>query len=137
VLARQQLRRLEATPPRGQILLGDGPALAQGWIAAAGGRWNEVTRSLGPRSLIGEHDATLLDRVSSLEVRWLVANAYASEGKRDSAIIHMTKAVSPDRVPAGHLVLRGLALPTARRLIAAWSAPPREPLIGMRAPPRW
>ena len=119
--ARRHLRRVESATSHEQALLGLGPALVRGWIAAAERNWEEVTRSLAKASLEGEHDATLLDRVSSLEVRWLVANAYAARGQLDSAQLHMRKALASDHVPAGHLVLRGLVLPSARARAAEWA----------------
>jgi len=119
--AREELRRhVDGASPREQALLGQGPALVRGWIAAAGGRWGEVTESLAEAALVGEHDATLLDRVSSLEIRWLVADAYAARGRLDSAVLQLEKGISPDRVPAGHLVLRGLALTAAHARLGTW-----------------
>ena len=121
ILAHTELARLQSATSRDLALLGHGPALVRGWIAAHAGRWNEVTRSLAAASLAGEHDATLLDRVSSLEIRWLVATAYASLGVLDSAALHMQRGISPEAVPAGHLALRGLVLPMAHFRLASWS----------------
>ena len=130
-LARRYLVRIDSANAHERALLGNGPALVRGWIAARGGRWADVTAALARPALAGEHDATLLDRVSSVEMRWLVANAYASQGKLDSAVLHMRKAVSAERVPAGHLVLRGLVMPSAQQRITTWSkqlAAARDPL---------
>lgn len=126
VTAHRELRRIETATSHERALLGHGPALVRAWNAAAGGRWTEVTQSLATVSLAGEHDATLLDRVSSLEMRWLVSTAYASQGKLDSASLHMKEAISVTRVPAGHLALRGLVLPMAHGRLASWSADNRR-----------
>jgi hypothetical protein len=125
-MAKQLLQRIETAPGHERALLGHGPALARGWIAARGGRWAEVTGSLSAASLSGEHDATLLDRVSSVELRWLVANGYAAQGKPDSAALHMNNAIAADHVPAGHLVLRGLVLRPARAKLSSWLANARR-----------
>jgi serine/threonine-protein kinase len=119
--AHQELARLQGVTSRDFSLLGHGPAVVRGWIAAHAGRWNEITRSLAAASLAGEHEATLLDRVSSIEIRWLVATAYAALGAFDSAAIHMQRGISPEGVPAGHLALRGLVLPMALFRLASWS----------------
>jgi serine/threonine-protein kinase len=120
--AARLLARIESAPPRERASLGLGPSLVRSWIAAAGGNWKQITDSLARGALAGEHDATVLDRVSSVEIRWLVANAYAAQGRLDSASIYMESATSSVRVPAGHLVLRGLVLPAAHGKLAEWAA---------------
>jgi len=116
-----ELSRVESAPAPVRALLGPGPTLVRGWIAVARNRWSEVTDSLSALSLAGQHDATVLDQPSSLEIRWLVANAYAAQGKLDSAIAHMERATSSLRVPAGHLTMSGLVLPAAHDRLATWS----------------
>ena len=69
VNALRELARVATAPLQQQTLLGHGPALVRAWIAAAGGRWNVVTGSLSATALAGEHDATVLDRVSSPAIR--------------------------------------------------------------------
>jgi serine/threonine-protein kinase len=113
VAASRELRVAVADTASARALLGHGPAVVRGWIAAAGGRWSDVTSALAATSLAGEHDATILDRFSSLEIRWLVATAYEAQGKPDSAVVHLKLVVSPLRVPAGHLAMGGLLLPLA------------------------
>jgi hypothetical protein len=96
--------------------------LAQGWIDATSGRWRAVLDSLAPVAWYGEHDATMLDRVSSFPVRWLVAEAYARIGRVDSAAAYMELLLKPTRMAPGHLALRGLAYPFAHRLLSGWYA---------------
>jgi serine/threonine-protein kinase len=120
--AARLLARVESAPPRERALLGLGPSLVRGWIAAAGGNWRQITDSLARGALAGEHDATVLDRASSVEIRWLVASAYAAQGRLDSASTYMEGAASSVRVPAGHLALRGLVLPAAHAKLAEWAA---------------
>ena len=130
--ARREFAFVAAARPNERALLGHGPALVQARIAAAGGRWREVTGALAGASLVGEHDATVPDRVSSLEIRWLVATAYAAQGQLDSAVLHMERAIAPERVPPGHLALRGLVWPAANQKLAEWSAARGDRNTGVR-----
>jgi len=116
--ARRALARVRAAPARERSLLGTGPLLAESWIAAWAGSWDAITDSLAPAALNGEHDATVLDRASSAELRWLVAMAYASRGRADSAVFYLQNALAWQRVPAGHLVLRGFVATAAHDRLA-------------------
>jgi serine/threonine-protein kinase len=102
--------------------LGAGPRLARGWVDGHSGRWRAVLDSLAPIASYGEHDATMLDRVSSFPVRWLVAEAYARMGRLDSAAVYMELLLRPTRMAPGHLALRGLAYPYAHRRLSGWYA---------------
>ena len=104
--------------PEEARLLGAGPALAQGWIDARAGRWRALTDSLGAVAWGGEHDATILDRVTAYPVRWLVADAYDRLGRSDSAAAYLELVVAPTRMAPGHFALRGLAYPFAHRRLA-------------------
>jgi len=119
--ARRQLARLDASSDQARAAVGLGADLAQAWIAATAGRWTEVTSRLRAAAAAGEHDATVLDRASSIEIRWLVARAYEALGQLDSARSYLGNAVASERVPAGHLVLRGLVLLHAHERLARWS----------------
>jgi tetratricopeptide (TPR) repeat protein len=102
--------------------LGAGPRLARAWIDGLAGRWRTVIDSLAPAALHGEHDATILDRISSFPVRWLVADAYARVGRVDSATKFMELLLAPTRMAPGHFALRGFASPFAHRRLALWYA---------------
>jgi hypothetical protein len=106
------------TRPEELRLLGAGPALARAWIDARAGRWRAVTDSLGAVARAGEHDATILDRVTAYPVRWLVADAYDRLGRSDSAAAYLELVVAPTRMAPGHFALRGLAYPFAHRRLA-------------------
>ena len=117
-LARRTLEAINDLPPVEQLRLGDGPALVQAWIAAHGGRWQEVTRLLAERARHGEHDGSSPDQVASISTRWLLAEAYERAGNLDSAATFFSLATAPTRVPFSHLALRGLAYPFAQRRLA-------------------
>ena len=114
--------RLTALRRRGAVerrRLGLGPALIEGWILAAEGRWRDVTRRLGPAATVGELDGGNLDQVSGAAVRWLVADAYTRLGERDSAAAMYARLIDPTRTPFGHLGLRGLVYPFASRALSS------------------
>ena len=102
--------------------LGYGPELLEASIAARGGRSAEVIQLIGPPAARGEHDSTLLDRVSSLSLRWLAAVAYGELGRRDSAIAMMELVIRPMRMPGNAFALRGLTSSFAHRRLALWYA---------------
>jgi tetratricopeptide (TPR) repeat protein len=110
------LKRARARPEELERV-GAGPRLARGLIDRRAGRWRAVLDSLGPVALHGEHDATLLDRISSYPVRWVVADAY-DHVRRDSAIAYLKLLLEPTRMAPGHLALRGLVYPFAQRRLA-------------------
>ncbi|MGE3526837.1 MAG: hypothetical protein AB7I33_13030, partial [Gemmatimonadales bacterium] len=104
------LRRLGTTPEFARALLGRSRA-----------RWTEVLNRLAGPAGRGEHDATGLDRVSSLGMRWLVAEARAGRNQPDSALLVLNRAIGIVEIPPGHLSLRGLAFPFAERRQALWA----------------
>jgi tetratricopeptide (TPR) repeat protein len=117
VTAARALEVAEAQPEEIK-LLGAGPALARGWIDAHAGRWRPVADSLGPAARAGEHDATILDRVTAYPVRLLVADAYERLGNPDSAAAYLELVVAPTRMAPGHFALRGLAFSFAQWRLA-------------------
>jgi tetratricopeptide (TPR) repeat protein len=117
--ARALERAAEAPVEPGRV--GAGPALVQGWIDAAAGRWHRVTDNLAPVAQQGEHDATMLDRSSSFPLRWLVAEAYGRLGRNDSARAYLGLVLAPRNMPPGHFALRGIAYPHAHRRLALLS----------------
>ncbi len=118
--ARRNLLRVSAAPAREQAQLGYGPALVDAMIAAKAGKWSSVTDALAAPAVSGEHDATFLDRTSSIELRWLVATSYEARGRLDSAVMTMQNVLAWQRVPAGHQVLRGLMANAAHDRLANW-----------------
>jgi tetratricopeptide (TPR) repeat protein len=127
--ARRELAALQGRPAVELLRLSLGPSLLQGWLAARSGNWSEVTRVLGPAALDGEHDAADMDQVSSLAVRWLMADAYEHLGKLDSAAAYFELAITPMRVPFSHLGLRGLAYSFAQRRLALLYDRMRRPQV--------
>ncbi len=118
--ARRRLTRLRHLTQPELARLGYGPDLLEASLAARDGRWPEVIRLIGPAAAQGEHDSSLLDRVSSLSLRWLAAEAYARIGQPDSAIATMELLLRPTRMPGSAFALRGLAFPFAHRQLALW-----------------
>jgi tetratricopeptide (TPR) repeat protein len=120
--ARSRLTRLLRLPEAEQARLGYGPALLEASLAAHAGRWADVIRVIGPAAARGEHDASLLNRPSSLSLRWLAAEAYAQLRRPDSAAAMMELALQPTRMPGSAFALRGLIYPFAHRRLALWYA---------------
>jgi serine/threonine-protein kinase len=120
--ARRTLAALERRPPAVLRRLGYGPDAIRALVASHAGAWPEAVRALTPAARDGEHDATELDRVSSVLLRWIVADAYARQGRLDSAITYLELALSPRRLPPGHVPLRGFVYPFAERRLARWYA---------------
>ncbi|MBV9879299.1 MAG: protein kinase [Gemmatirosa sp.] len=118
--ARAIVARLAALPARDRSLLGRGVPIVDALVDANGGAWQRVVDALGPIARAGEHDATNLDHVSSLMMRWVVADAYSHLGQLDSAVAMMGRALSYERVPPGHVALRGFAYPFGQRRLATW-----------------
>lgn len=100
----RQLAQL-STVERSRI--GSGALLINAIASARAGQWAAVVSTLASTAAFGEHDALNLDRVPSIALRWIVADAYAHLNRIDSAATYMKLAVSPRRVPPGHLSLRG------------------------------
>jgi serine/threonine-protein kinase len=117
--ARERLRRIGEFPPEVQTRLGYGPQLLEAAIAARGRRWADVVRLIGPAAARGD-DATQLDRVNSLALRWAAADAYAQMGRLDSAIAMAQLVLRPTRMPGNAVALRGIPYPFAHRRLAIW-----------------
>jgi serine/threonine-protein kinase len=117
--AARALARVPSRPEE-RGLYGAGPKLARAWIDAHAGRWRAVVDSLAPVAIQGEHDATVLDRVSSFPVRWLVAEAYARLSRLDSAATFLELVTEPARMAPGHFALRGIPYPFAHRQLSLW-----------------
>jgi tetratricopeptide (TPR) repeat protein/tRNA A-37 threonylcarbamoyl transferase component Bud32 len=130
--ARSAARRARDLPLLEQARLGYGALAIDALVDARAGRWEPVVRALAGAALTGEHDATSLDRAPSLTLRWLVADAYAHLGRLDSAMSYMNLALTSERVPSGHLVLRGLAYPFGKRQLARWQAQQGDHAVASR-----
>ena len=117
VAARARLARLEHHPSVALRRLGHGPRLLRASIEMAQGHWQDVARLLGPAAG-GEHDGGDPDQVSSMAVRWLLADAYARTGRPDSAAATFELVLDPTRTPFSHLALRGLVYSFASRRLA-------------------
>jgi tetratricopeptide (TPR) repeat protein len=70
------------------------PAVLEAWIAARGGRWQDVLEDLGPAALQGEPLGYVQFQSAPL-VRWLVAEAYERLGQPDSAAAYFERAIAP------------------------------------------
>jgi tetratricopeptide (TPR) repeat protein len=68
------------------------PAIVQAWIAAQGGRWEEVVRDLGPSALQGEATGYVVLQSVPLAL-WLVAEAHEHLGQPDSAAAYFERAM--------------------------------------------
>lgn len=113
--ARRRLLRVRKLPDAERARLGFGPELLEARLDGRGGHWRDVVRLIGPAAVRGEHDSALLDRVSSLSLRWTVAEAYAQLGKTDSAVAILELLMRPTRMPGNGFALRGFVLPFAHR----------------------
>ncbi len=116
--ARRELARMERRSDREKAILDHGMVLVRAWVAAQVADWPGVVRLLGAIARRGEHDSSLLDRVGSLSLRWLVADAYARLGRADSSITYLELAVSPYGMPGSQVALRGIVAPFARYRLA-------------------
>ncbi|PYO62422.1 MAG: hypothetical protein DMD28_05990 [Gemmatimonadetes bacterium] len=125
--ARARLRGVRQFPEGTRAALGFGPEMLEASIAASARRWADVIRLIGAAAEIGEHDNTLLDRVSSLSLRWLAAEAYAQLGRTDSAIAVMELVVRASGMPGNGIVLRGVPFLFAHRRLAQWYAKAGRP----------
>jgi eukaryotic-like serine/threonine-protein kinase len=117
VAARARLTRLERSTSVELRRLGRGPRLLSASIEAAQGQWPEVIRLLKP-AIGGELDGGDPDQVSSMAVRWILAEAYARTGRPDSAAAVLELVLDPSRTPYSHLALRGLVSSFASRRLA-------------------
>ncbi|MFL5402946.1 MAG: protein kinase domain-containing protein [Gemmatimonadales bacterium] len=105
--ARRRLEQLQNRGPADRLRFGGGIALLQARIDAAAGRWDRVARELGPAATNGEIDGADPGQVSSLALRWLVAEANQRLGRLDSAVAYFRMSQTT-MMPFGHLALRGL-----------------------------
>ena len=74
---------------------GSDPILIEAWIAARAGRPDETVDLLGPAALQGDDIGSVLLRSNRVLKRWLVAEAYESLGRPDSAAAYFELAMSP------------------------------------------
>jgi tetratricopeptide (TPR) repeat protein/tRNA A-37 threonylcarbamoyl transferase component Bud32 len=117
--ARASLQRLSSALPGVQRRLGSGPTLIAAWLHARKGDWGQAAR-ISASAAQGEHDTALLDRVGSLSLRWLAAEAFARSGRLDSAIAMLELAIKPERMPGNEFAQRGLVVTFAQRRLAQW-----------------
>jgi serine/threonine protein kinase/tetratricopeptide (TPR) repeat protein len=113
--ARQRYGLLQKEPVTEQRRLGLGPSLLGGYILAAQRKWPEVAGQLRTVAIGGELDGGDLNQVSSMAVRWLMAETYEHIGKADSAAVMYRLVIDPTHTPFTHLALRGLVYPYAMR----------------------
>lgn len=119
-LGRELLARATAAPETDRRRLGNGPVLIQSLLDADGQRWRQAADRIAPAAAQGENDSVILDRVGSLSLRWLTADAFAHAGRLDSAAAYLELAIRPERMPGTEFALRGLVLPFAHRRLARW-----------------
>jgi serine/threonine-protein kinase len=134
VAAARRLAALDRRPATELRRLGFGPALLRASVAAAEQRWGDVIAALRPAADSGERDGGDLDQVSSVAVRWLVAEAYVRTRRPDSAAAMYAFVLDPRRTPFGHLALRGLVFPFAHLRLARLYEGERRPDL---AAPHW
>jgi len=120
--ARRLLDRIRSRPAGDVAREGAAPALLEAWIAAQGGRWDETIRILGPAARTGSEAGLQEDRGGRVMMRWLVAQAYESLGRPDSAAAYLELLLSPlGRVDQEYLA-RGIAFSFAhRRLVLLYA----------------
>ena len=120
--ARRERGKIDALPAPLRARLGHGALVIDALVDGSSGSWRSVIARLADTARAGEHDATDLDHVPSLTMRWVVADAYAHLGQLDSAASFMTLALRPERIPPGHHSLRGFAWAFGTRKLAFWDA---------------
>jgi serine/threonine-protein kinase len=103
---------------RDSAAVGNGPELVEALVSAHASEWRDVVDRLGPAAWQGEHDPALLDRPSSLMMRWLVGDAYDQLGWPDSAAAYFERITEPSDMPPAHFALRGLTFSFAHRRLA-------------------
>jgi tetratricopeptide (TPR) repeat protein len=112
------LARLGRGTPVEQRRLGHSVALIRATLEARSGNWVRARELLAGPAWSGEHDASVLDRVGSLSLRSLAAEAYANTGQLDSAIALTELTLRPTRMPGNEFALRGLVTSFAHRRAA-------------------
>ncbi|MDQ3998237.1 MAG: tetratricopeptide repeat protein, partial [Gemmatimonadota bacterium] len=120
--ARRHLATVRSASASDRRRLGAGPLLIDAWLHARSGNWHRAAEVIGPTAIKGEHDASVLDRVGSLSLRWLAAEAYARSGRLDSATALLELAITPERMPGNEFAQRGLIVTFASRRLAQWYA---------------
>lgn len=111
---------LRVLSPRERRTLGWGPEYLDAWRAMAEGDAERAARILREPAARGEHHPFSVDRVSSIALRLLEAQALARVGRLDEADRALTAAKSAVRLPPSHYPLRGLA---ARAVVRPTSPP--------------
>jgi tetratricopeptide (TPR) repeat protein len=117
-LARMLLVKIDSAPLGDRRRLGNGSLVADAWLDARAQHWRLAANEIAPAAAQGENDSALLDRVGTLTLRWLAADAYARAGQLDSAVVYLQLAVKPERMPGNEFALRGLIEPFAHRRLA-------------------
>jgi tetratricopeptide (TPR) repeat protein len=125
VMALSRLTRLGSRGALELRRLSHGPRLLEATIEMSRGRWRDVIRILGPRAP-SELDGGDPDQVSSLALRWVLADAYAHVGRADSTAALLEMVLDPARMPFNHLVLRGLVYSSASKRLALLRNQPRQ-----------
>jgi serine/threonine protein kinase len=98
--------------------LGQGIPVLQGLLDARNRRWASIVEHLSRMAIVGEPDATNLDRIPAVWSRCLVADAYDGLQRPDSAIFYRLLAIADTGIASGHLSVRALVVPFARRELA-------------------
>ncbi len=120
--ARRLLDVVRSRPAGELARAGADPALLEAWIAAAGGRWEETIRILGPAARQGSETGFSEDRAGRVTLRWLVARAYESLGRADSAAAYLEMVLSPLGRADQEYFTRGIAFSFAhRRLVVLYT----------------
>jgi tetratricopeptide (TPR) repeat protein len=118
IRAKQALEDIAHLDPRDLRAIGQGPALVRSWVAAHGGRWDDVITILSGLAGPGDHDALSLDKPTNFATRWLVAKAFEEINVPDSAVAYLEGVIAPTNLPPVHLVLRGTPLVFAHLALA-------------------
>ncbi|HEU5049504.1 MAG TPA: protein kinase family protein, partial [Gemmatimonadales bacterium] len=87
-------------------------------ILGARGDWGQAARLLSPLAVVGEPDNTAPDRIGTLHLRWLAADAWERAGRKDSADAYHARLGETTRLAANQLALRGLVLAYSSRRLA-------------------
>jgi tetratricopeptide (TPR) repeat protein len=93
--ARKLIARIRRQSVGEQKRQGSNPILIEAWIAARAGRFAETIRLLGPSARQGDDIGSALSPSNRVLKRWLVAEAYESLGRLDSAAVYFVLAMSP------------------------------------------
>jgi tetratricopeptide (TPR) repeat protein len=120
-LARRLLATIRTRPATQVARLGFAPELLQAWIAARGGRWQEVLNHIGPAALQGEAVGSVNLQSAPL-MRWMAAEAYDRLGPPDSAAVYFERAIAPPPEGGANLYEPRMAFSFAhRRLVLLYA----------------